>query len=71
MSLWLFLASEFTPKSLLTIKHRKLSSVLRDDLDKWGGARDICIPTAGSRHCTAETNTDCNAIILQFQKKMI
>ena len=45
--------------------HRKLSSVLCDDLDGWdkGANRgiqegeDICKCIAGSLHCTAETNT--------------
>ena len=51
------------------IKHRKLSSVLCDDLDGWegwgGGGRwgevqaggDVGIHRADSHFCTAETNT--------------
>ena len=47
--------------------HRELSSVLCGDLDGWDGGvaggrevqegGDICIHTADSLHCTAETNT--------------
>ena len=44
------------------VKRRKLSSVLCDDLEGWGGrgiqeGGDISIHTADSLSCTAETNT--------------
>ena len=48
------------------VKHRKFNSVLCDDLKGcdggWDGREteeggDMCIHTANSLHCTAETNT--------------
>ena len=64
MSLWLFLASEFTPKSLLTIKHRKLSSVLRDDLGGVGLGIYVYVQLA---HVTVQQKLTqhCKAVILQ------
>ena len=46
-------------------QHRELSSGLSDDLEGWDGGlweggsrgRNICILTADSHCCTAETNT--------------
>ena len=47
------------------MQHRKLSSVLFDDLERWGvgggvevqEGEDICIHIADSLHCTEEGNT--------------
>ena len=48
------------------VYHRELSLVLCGDLEEWDGGggkreaqegRDVCIHTADSLHCTAETKT--------------